>query len=332
MSKEVSHTVTLAENGLRLDIFLARVAGYGVRTAKRLAGDGHVTVDGKPRPAHFKLTAGAIVEVREPSAPLADAPIVTVAVTDGYIAFAKPPGLHTAAIAGLATPSLEEALAGQWSAIRAELPGTPPTQLFSGALHSGSSLIPALLAPFLGGVAQEAIHVSFSQTLPPTPPELLSRLDAETSGLVLAALSPHAAERFRKMEASGETQKYYLAVVHGTVSEPFAVRNALDTDNRKKTRALPEETTDTTRHSAVFPIGNAREHVPGAQENTTLVAVRIQRGARHQIRAHLAHAGYPILGDALYGTGKTGATMYLHHARLVFPGFEAFRLPPWLLI
>jgi len=64
----------------------------------------------------------------------------------------------------------------------------------------------------------------------------------------------------------------------------------------------------------------------------TLVRVRIQAGARHQIRAHLAAANLPIVGDPLYGDPESPleARLYLHHRRLEFLDFKAFCPPPWL--
>ena len=63
-------------------------------------------------------------------------------------------------------------------------------------------------------------------------------------------------------------------------------------------------------------------------EAMTLLQITIQRGARHQIRAHLAAAGHPIVGDHLYGR-HPGRVMYLHHAAISLPGFEAQCPPPW---
>ena len=56
----------------------------------------------------------------------------------------------------------------------------------------------------------------------------------------------------------------------------------------------------------------------------------IAKGARHQIRAHLAAYGYPILGDTIYEkTENDEGRLYLHHARIIFPGFTAVCPPQW---
>lgn len=152
-------------------------------------------------------------------------------------------------------------------------------------------------------------------TLPPTVPVLLSRLDAPTSGLIAAAFGPRAAEAFRKLEAAGMVRKRYLALVHGRLDAPLALTRALDTADRKKTRVLPENTSDTTRHTLVEPL----RPMDGPSGEATLVRATIQRGARHQIRAHLAAAGHPLMGDVLYGGPGLPEHFFLRHYRLELP-------------
>lgn len=161
------------------------------------------------------------------------------------------------------------------------------------------------------------------------PPLLLGRLDNPTSGLVLATFTPMAAARFRRFEAEGKVTKHYLAVVRGEANEPFVVENDLDMDNRKKTRVRDTSCADPTRHTTVAPLRPAPS-LAGSGIPATLVEARIKRGARHQVRAHLAHAGLPILGDSLYGFSEDAFFLFLHHARLEFPGFSASCPPPWL--
>ncbi|SBV94569.1 putative Pseudouridine synthase [uncultured delta proteobacterium] len=321
MSTERSHTVPETENGSRLDAFVARVLrdgnGCGVRAAKRLIEDGAVLVDGKPRPAQFKLRTGNVVAVHREIPPSSPDTLVLAGIGGEYLAFAKPAGLHTARIAGSAEPSLEQALAAQWETVRKSplLPEHHP--------------IPDVLRAVLGPLPHE--ESTTVPALPPEPPALLSRLDAVTSGIVLAAASDGAASRFRAMEAAGRVCKYYLAVVDGILDTAVSVTNALNTSNRAQTKVLPEADPDPARHTALYPLGEAASFpIPGAAGGTTLAAICIKRGARHQIRAHLAHAGFPICGDTLYGREQGGAPFRLHHARLVIPEFSFFCLPTWL--
>ena len=147
---------------------------------------------------------------------------------------------------------------------------------------------------------------------------LVNRLDAATSGLLLAALDSEAAADYRRLEDSGQVHKTYLAVVHGRLPAPLAIARSLDTARRRKTAVLPADSSDLLRATAVRPLSYEPER------DLTLVEAVIRKGARHQIRAHLAASGHPILGDALYGPpdASTGR-LHLHHARIELPGFTA---------
>ena len=111
-------------------------------------------------------------------------------------------------------------------------------------------------------------------------------------------------------------------------------------DSRIKTRVLDQDDPDSARHTLARPLavfsGPEAEglaarlelaHTP-APETMTLLEIAIQRGARHQIRAHLAAAGHPIVGDHLYGR-HPGRVIYLHHAAISLPDFKAQCPPPW---
>lgn len=155
-------------------------------------------------------------------------------------------------------------------------------------------------------------------------PILLNRLDRPTSGIVLVAMGQAAARAFQAL-APGSVLKEYLAVVQGELAETLELKRRLDTDDCKRTRVLGRLDPDPRGWTLVWP-----EAVLSA--GRTLVRVRIQAGARHQIRAHLAAAGLPIVGDPLYGEGicEADATLYLHHQRMEFRGFRAYCPPPWL--
>ncbi len=307
-------TVLAEQADMRLDAFLARMLpGCTARGAKRLIERGLVRVGGRNRPAHFRLRPGNMVEIspaaaasenaRAEAAAGESAPLPKIlsavrllAATAEYAVFTKPAGLHTARISGSAALSLEEALAGIW---------------------------PGLWASLRPNEAD------------PPAPALLTRLDSPTSGLVLAAFSLDAATAFRRLEAAGLVEKEYHAVVYGRLTEPLLLRKTLDTAGRSKTRVLTKDNPDPTRHTSVEPLGPAPLPVmpEDAVAEATLVSVRIRRGARHQIRAHLADAGLPIAGDNLYGPAGSsdppGGALYLHHSRLALPQLSVNSPPEW---
>lgn len=152
--------------------------------------------------------------------------------------------------------------------------------------------------------------------------QLLNRLDYLTSGLLLVAKNKKAAKAYLALKA-GAVRKEYLAVVHGKLAEELSLRFMLDTDDRKRTRIVAKMNQDANGWTIVKP-ESALAH------GRTLVRVRIVEGARHQIRAHLAFAGLPIMGDPLYGVeGDAAPRLYLHHALLAFPGFRADAAVDW---
>ncbi|WP_250645492.1 RluA family pseudouridine synthase [Salidesulfovibrio onnuriiensis] len=163
-------------------------------------------------------------------------------------------------------------------------------------------------------------NLSVESLLPRLFPEreavLLNRLDNPTSGIVLVALDSGAVDRYRRCEESGMITKEYYARVHGRLMHSVTVKNRLDMAGRKKTRVLDEDDPDARRWTEVEPIEF------GMESDTTLVRCVIRKGARHQIRAHLASLGHPILGDALYGS-HADARLHLHHQRIAFDSFEA---------
>ena len=149
---------------------------------------------------------------------------------------------------------------------------------------------------------------------------LVNRLDQDTSGIVLGVFSEAASRRFRQMEDAGQVDKRYLALVQGVLEKPLVLKWALDTADRAKVKVLGEGSPDPLRWTRVRPLG--------PQDGRTLVEARIAKGARHQIRAHLSRAGYPIVGDGLYGQSE-GLALRLHHWCLRFPEFLACTPPPW---
>ncbi len=151
---------------------------------------------------------------------------------------------------------------------------------------------------------------------------LVNRLDLPTSGLVIAAFGPEAEAEFRGLEDAGQVRKEYAALVHGRVDRAAVLRFALDTADRKKVRALGHDSPDPLRWTEIEPVRHDPAH------DQTLVRAVIRKGARHQIRAHLALHGHPIVGDGLYGPGglgQSGSTsrLHLHHGRIDLPGLSA---------
>lgn len=223
--------------------------------------------------------------------------------------------------------------AGQTVRLRPRETGAAALDIPPGVRVAGQSTgrFAALVKP--AGLHTEAVAGSPAPSLESLLPHffpgrfarLVNRLDQATSGLVLAALSPEALAAYRSLEAGQGVGKSYLALVVGSFWAESVLAGALDTADRGRVRVLADPDPDPVRHSRVTPLLYVDER------QATLVRVLIHRGARHQIRAHLAAAGHPVVGDSTYGKAASGETLYLHHYRIDLPAldFAARDWPVW---
>lgn len=171
--------------------------------------------------------------------------------------------------------------------------------------------------------AEEYVSANWRRFGSGQPPLLCNRLDTGTSGLLLWAFGQENLAHFRAIEAEGLVEKRYFALVQGEAPENMHIDRALNVSNREKTQVLEQPDQDTTRHTVLNRVALRKLDA----ETVSILDVTIRRGGRHQIRAHLAWAGFPIVGDALYG--ESGGLMYLHHYRITFSGFSAEFEAPW---
>jgi 23S rRNA pseudouridine1911/1915/1917 synthase len=144
---------------------------------------------------------------------------------------------------------------------------------------------------------------------------LLTRLDYSTSGAVPAALTSESYEFLLREREKGRIVKTYLCLVRGSLDREMSLEFRLDTEVGVRVRVRKEEREPDPRHwTVVTPVR--------AVGDCTLVRAVISKGKRHQIRAHLAAAGFPIVGDRRYsavpqeGVGTT--RLLLHAAQVCF--------------
>ncbi len=139
----------------------------------------------------------------------------------------------------------------------------------------------------------------------------LSRLDRNTSGLLLCAKDAHTAHLL-----TGKVSKDYLAIVTGVLSGEGVV----DRPIRVKegcciTREVgPGGKESVTKYRSLWTNGDM-----------SLVELRLLTGRTHQIRVHMAWLGHPLLGDTMYGTDQSLPRQALHCHRLVLEHPETHR-------
>ena len=139
---------------------------------------------------------------------------------------------------------------------------------------------------------------------PTFTPSPVGRLDRNTSGLVLFGKTPKAIRDLNTMyRHHGDVDKYYLTIVRGRMKEGLSLRGRMLKDqDRNLVHPLPEEDGE-----GRLMITEARPVANG--DKFTLVEVKLVTGRSHQIRVHLAEAGYPIIGDNKYGNRAVNAEM-----------------------
>ena len=128
-------------------------------------------------------------------------------------------------------------------------------------------------------------------------PGIVHRLDKDTSGCIIVAKNDKAHVVLSEGLKNHEIKKTYIALVRGIIKENEATINmpiARSTKDRKK-MAVDKKGKEAITH---FKVLNRFDN------KYTLLEINIETGRTHQIRVHLSHIGYPIIGDEVYSNGK----------------------------
>jgi 23S rRNA pseudouridine1911/1915/1917 synthase len=270
--EEIRHAEADAESGDRVDVWLARLWPDLSRSrVQGLIGQGKLKANGaivthakdKPRPgASYELT----LPPPEPAAPLPEAIPLEIAFEDEYL-------LVVNKAAGMAVHPA---------------PGSMTGTLVNAVLaHCGDQL------SGIGGVAR---------------PGIVHRIDKDTTGLIVVAKSDVAHQKLAKLFAKHDLERCYYAVTRGAPKERTGtIENRLvrSGEDRRKFVVVRNPESEAGRLAIThYWTMESFGQMPGESAGraaAALIECRLETGRTHQIRAHMAHLGAPMIGDPLYG-------------------------------
>ncbi|MCT7909622.1 RNA pseudouridine synthase [Arcobacter lacus] len=138
---------------------------------------------------------------------------------------------------------------------------------------------------------------------------LIHRIDAETSGLVIVGKNKKSEIELKDMFQEKKYHKSYLAIVQGEIKEELKIDKALDREGKAigvRMKVCTKEEGGKESVTIIKPI------IYDKEKNLTLVEALPLTGRQHQIRVHLHSMGHTILGDPIYGVDDENAENYLN--------------------
>ncbi len=155
-------------------------------------------------------------------------------------------------------------------------------------------------------------------------PALCNRIDRNTGGIVIAAKNAETLRIMNEKIKLREIDKFYLAAVHGIPKSEETVKGYLIKDEKTKTVRVYEKNPPHGAKSIVTKYRTLK-----VKGGNALCEVELLTGRTHQIRAHMAYIGHPLLGDGKYGinreeraSGYKYQALYSYRLRFSFKGEE----------
>lgn len=158
-------------------------------------------------------------------------------------------------------------------------------------------------------------------------PALANRIDRNTGGIVIAAKNAETLRILNSKIKEREIKKFYLCIVHGILQKKEDVLTAYleknEAQNRVYIYSKPNDNAKTIK---------TKYKVIDEKENFSLLEVELLTGRTHQIRAHMASIGHPLVGDGKYGTNaKNKSTSYKWQALYSYKIKFDFKTPTGVL-
>ena len=269
-------------DGERLDSFVAGITDFTRSRAQKLIEGGSVTVNGARRPKNYRICAGDRIEVSVPETTEYDRPHYDTTIQPEDIPLDI--RYEDGSVVVVNKPA---------GMVVHPAPGHMTGTLVNAVMyHCGDSL------SGIGGVNR---------------PGIVHRIDRDTSGLICIAKTDEAHLKLSEQLKDHTMHREYLMIVTGNLKEDDGTVDApigRHPNDRKKMAVLkPSE-------------GRSREavthwHVLERYRGFTYARAVLETGRTHQIRVHMSYTGHPLMGDTVYGGGKTAFEK--HHPDLI-PG------------
>ena len=287
-------TVSEDDDGIRLDRWFKRhLPDVSFNTVSRWARTGQLRVDGKRAAPGDRLETGQSLRVPPAEAAPAEGPgarprRIVEPLSEDEAAFVQ---------------DMVLAKGRDWFMLN-----KPP-----GLATQGGTKTVQHLDRLLDGLADEGGQ----------RPKLVHRLDKDTSGVLLVARSARAAGHFTKAFAGRTARKVYWALITGV---PSAEEGMIDAPLAKQPGTGGEKMHVDEENG--LPARTRYRMIDRAGNRAAWVELQPLTGRTHQLRAHMAAIGHPIVGDAKYGgpaaflTGGISRKLHLHARRLKIEGLD----------
>lgn len=268
----MKETVVEMQNG-RLDKACSEIfSDYSRSQIKQLLDGGNITVNGKTEKAKYKVKSGDVIRLEEPETKTLELRPENIPLDIVY---------EDDDVIVINKPQ---------GMVVHPAPG-----------HDEHTLVNALL-----------YHCPLSTINGTFRPEIVHRIDKDTSGLLMVAKNDKAHRSLAKQLKDKTNIREYVALVHGRIAEDEGTINA----------PIGRSLKDRKKQAVVKDGRNAVTHfeVLKRYRDYTLVKCILETGRTHQIRVHMKYIGHPLVGDPLYGPKKTikGNGQFLHAGKLGF--------------
>ncbi|MFD2130078.1 RluA family pseudouridine synthase [Pseudogracilibacillus auburnensis] len=146
------------------------------------------------------------------------------------------------------------------------------------------------------GTIANGLRYYYEKNNIPSTVHIVTRLDKDTSGLVLIAKHQYSHSLFSNLQRKNELKRKYTAIVHGRLAKK---QDMIDEPIGRNPHSIIERMVTSEGKKAV-----TRYEVVKETKQFSVVEIELETGRTHQIRVHFSFIGHPLVGDDLYGGSK----------------------------